>query len=323
MEEGNPSCTCDDHVKLGAGDNEINAEPSTVDETDVLIPSDNLNDIVLDDIDEEGESEENTISQQDSTSEECESEEESNEEIEYDADHGDEENSILDESIVLSESKNIIKLNQSNQNKTNVAKIEDINRMTVPERPKEYIFLLGPDSFIKSVLAATTINKIEEHFRRPMKLLRVMPNTPLDVGEGCCVFSPNELVDVGDINLTRTLLESSGLCLEVPESQINAMASISSSGPAFMYTIIEAMADGGVKMGVPRSQAIKLAAQTMLGAAKMVLQSGKHSAQLKDEVCSAGGTTIAGVHALEKGGIRGTIMDAVEATTKRSLEMGQ
>ncbi|XP_044746961.1 metaxin-2-like isoform X2 [Coccinella septempunctata] len=150
MEEGNPSCTCDDHVKLGAGDNEINAEPSTVDETDVLIPSDNLNDIVLDDIDEEGESEENTISQQDSTSEECESEEESNEEIEYDADHGDEENSILDESIVLSESKNIIKLNQSNQNKTNVAKIEDINRMTVPERPKEYIFLLGPDSFIKS-----------------------------------------------------------------------------------------------------------------------------------------------------------------------------
>lgn len=172
-----------------------------------------------------------------------------------------------------------------------------------------------------SVLAATSLEKIQSCFVMPMKLIRVMPNTPLAVGEGCCVFTPKPNVEMKHINLVRSLLESSGLCLQVPENQINAIAAVSGSGPAFMYTIIEAMADGGVKMGIPRADAVKLAAQTMLGAAKMVLQSGKHSAQLKDEVCSAGGTTIAGIHALERGGVRSAMMDAVEASTKRAIEM--
>lgn len=116
-----------------------------------------------------------------------------------------------------------------------------------------------------SVLAATKIDTIEKCLVKKTKLIRVMPNTPLSVGEGCCVFTPNKNVDVPSVGLITTLLESSGLCLQVPEGHINAMAAISGSGPAFMYSIIESMADGGVKMGIPRNDAIKLAAQTMLG----------------------------------------------------------
>ncbi|KAL3286549.1 hypothetical protein HHI36_001053 [Cryptolaemus montrouzieri] len=172
-----------------------------------------------------------------------------------------------------------------------------------------------------SVLAGTSILKIENLFMKPIKLVRVMPNTAVLVRKGCCSFSANAHVTDEEVLLIKTLLESSGLCLEVPEGQIDAIGALSGSGPAFMYLIIESLADGGVKMGIPRAMAIKLAAQTMLGAATMVLQSGKHSAQLKDEVCSAGGTTITGIHALEKGGVRTAIIDAVEAATKRSIEL--
>jgi pyrroline-5-carboxylate reductase len=123
--------------------------------------------------------------------------------------------------------------------------------------------------------------------------------------------------------LVERLLSAVGVALELPESQLDAVTGLSGSGPAFVYVIIEALSDGGVRMGLPRAVATKLAAQTVLGAAKMVLETGEHPGPLKDAVASPGGTTIAGLHALERGGLRGCLMDAVEAATIRARELGR
>ena len=116
---------------------------------------------------------------------------------------------------------------------------------------------------------------------------------------------------------------SVGMCEMVPESQQDAVCGLSGSGPAFVYTLIEGLADGGVCQGLPRELAIKFAAQTVMGAAKMVLETGKHTGQLKDEVTSPGGTTIRGIQVLDRAGVRGTLMDAVQASTERARELGR
>jgi pyrroline-5-carboxylate reductase len=118
------------------------------------------------------------------------------------------------------------------------------------------------------------------------------------------------------------LLNAVGRAFQVPESQLDAVTALSASGPAFVYAVIEALSDGGVLVGLPRDVATTLAAQTVLGSAKMVLESGLHTGALKDMVASPGGTTIAGVHALEKGGLRAALMDAVQAAAKRARELG-
>jgi pyrroline-5-carboxylate reductase len=125
------------------------------------------------------------------------------------------------------------------------------------------------------------------------------------------------------VQLVEELFNEVGTTVVVDEHQMDAVTGLSGSGPAYVYTIIEALADGGVRMGLPREAALKLAAQTVSGAARMVLQSGEHPAQLKDRVTSPGGTTIAGLHALEKGGLRETLMNAVQAATNRSIELGK
>ncbi|XP_060525544.1 uncharacterized protein LOC132701536 isoform X3 [Cylas formicarius] len=140
---------------------------------------------------------------------------------------------------------------------------------------------------------------------------------------GVCANNSGPKASPSDISLVKKMFEVSGVCQQVPESLINAIGALAGSGPAFVYLILEALADGGVKQGVPRNLAVEFAAQTVLGAAKMSLESGKHTGQLKDEVCSAGGTTIAGIHKLESGGVRGALMDAIEAATKRSQELAQ
>ena len=126
-----------------------------------------------------------------------------------------------------------------------------------------------------------------------------------------------------DSELVKRLLSSVGIAYEVKENLINAITGLSGSGPAYGYTVIDALSDGGVAAGLPREVATKLAAQTMLGSAKMVLQTGKHPSELKDMVCSPGGTTIEGIQELEEGGIRSALINAVRAATERAIELGQ
>lgn len=188
--------------------------------------------------------------------------------------------------------------------------------LTVPVKSKLFVSVLAgiPLQQLQNVLGP-----LEENAR----IIRVMPNTPMLVGEGCTAFCPGAKATPHDIDLVKTVLEVSGVCKQVPESMINAIGALAGSGPAFIYLVIEALADAGVKQGIPRQMAIEMAAQTTLGAAKMVLATGRHTAVLRDEVCSPGGTTITGVHALESGGVRASLINAVEAATKRSQELGE
>ncbi|KAG5879685.1 hypothetical protein JTB14_021486 [Gonioctena quinquepunctata] len=176
-----------------------------------------------------------------------------------------------------------------------------------------------------SILAGTPIEKLENVLSKlhGSRVIRVMPNTPMMVGEGCTVFSPGQRATDTDIEIVKTLLSVTGVCKEVPESLINAVGALAGSGPAYIYLVIEALADGGVEMGIPRAMAIEFAAQTVLGAAKMVKETGRHTGQLKDEVCSPGGTTITGIHALESGGVRAAFMDAIQRSTRKAQEMSE
>ncbi|XP_046996195.1 pyrroline-5-carboxylate reductase-like isoform X3 [Schistocerca americana] len=177
-----------------------------------------------------------------------------------------------------------------------------------------------------SLLAGVPLKVLEEKIHRIVpdaRVIRVMPNTPVLVGAGCSVFSCGTTATKKDAEVVKMMLSTGGICQEISESLIDAAGGLSGCGPAYVYLIIEALSDGAVKMGVPRAMATQFASQTVLGAAKMVLETGKHPGQLKDEVCSPGGTTICGIHALEKGGVRSTLMEAVEAATKRAAELGK
>ncbi|KAJ8967126.1 hypothetical protein NQ314_003078 [Rhamnusium bicolor] len=176
-----------------------------------------------------------------------------------------------------------------------------------------------------SILAGITIKHLEEMLCKfeGSRVVRAMPNTPMLIGEGCTVYTPGTTITQNDLKLVKNILEVTGICQLLPEHMINAVGAVSASGPAFVYVFIEALSDGGVRMGLHRDMATKFAAQTVMGAANMVLQTNKHMGTLKDEVCSAGGTTIAGIHALERGAVRGSIMDAVEAAALRAFELGK
>lgn len=153
------------------------------------------------------------------------------------------------------------------------------------------------------------------------RVVRVMPNTPCLVGEGAIGFCTSEGTTLEDKTLAKELLQTVGVAVEFPERQLDAVTGLSGSGPAFVYMMIEAMADGGVKMGLSRDTALTFAAQTVLGSAKVVLQTGEHPGVLKDKVCSPRGTTINGVHSLEKDGFRAALINAVEVATRRSKEL--
>jgi pyrroline-5-carboxylate reductase len=150
-----------------------------------------------------------------------------------------------------------------------------------------------------------------------------MPNTPCLVGASASAFAPADTATGDDIAQVDLLLNAVGRAFRLPERLLDAVTGLSGSGPAFVYVMIEALSDGGVRMGLPRDVATVLAAQTVLGAAKMVLETAQHTSVLKDMVASPGGTTIAGLHALERGGLRAALMNAVEAATTRSMELGK
>jgi pyrroline-5-carboxylate reductase len=148
-----------------------------------------------------------------------------------------------------------------------------------------------------------------------------MPNTPVAVGQGMILYTATADVSSEQMKAFLTMLSAAGRLCAIDEARIDAASAVSGCGPAFVYLFIEALADGGVECGLPRAQALELAAQTALGAAQMVLATGRHPGDLKDAVCSPGGTTIAGVHALEDGAFRATAMGAVNAAYQRTLEL--
>ena len=150
---------------------------------------------------------------------------------------------------------------------------------------------------------------------------RVMPNTPALIGEGCSLYSLNSLCDKKSEETVEKILNSIGICVKIPETQMNAATGLSGSGPAFVYTIIEAFAEAGVAAGLPYELALKCSAKTVLGGAKMVLETGENPSLLKSRVMSAGGTTAAGNIALENGGVRAGVMSAVMSAVKKADEL--
>jgi len=172
-----------------------------------------------------------------------------------------------------------------------------------------------------SIAAGVTLESIASVVGLGPRLVRVMPNTPCLVRQGASAYCLGPQATTEDGELVARLLSSVGQVFAVPEGQLDAVTGLSGSGPAFVYQVIEALSDGGVRMGLPRDVATQLAAQTVRGAAEMVLVTGEHPAVLKDQVTSPGGTTIAGLQALEAGGLRAALMGAVEAATRRSIEL--
>jgi pyrroline-5-carboxylate reductase len=174
---------------------------------------------------------------------------------------------------------------------------------------------------VVSILAGVRLAKLAAALPSA-RLVRVMPNTPALVREGASAYALGPNATAADGELVGTLLSAIGRAYLVDESLLDAVTGLSGSGPAFVYVAIEALADGGVRVGLPRDVALALAAQTVKGAAEMVLATGDHPAVLKDRVASPGGTTIAGLQELENGGLRAALIAAVEAATQRSIELG-
>ncbi|HJO48896.1 MAG TPA: pyrroline-5-carboxylate reductase [Candidatus Scalindua sp.] len=176
---------------------------------------------------------------------------------------------------------------------------------------------------IISIAAGVPLSFMESSLNEGCRVVRVMPNTPCLVGETAAGYALGKNATQADGKLVGQLLDAVGKSFLLEEKHLDAVTGLSGSGPAFIYVVIEALADGGVKMGLPRDVANTLAAQTAFGAAKMVLESDTDIGQLRDSVASPGGTTIEGLHALEKGGLTNVLIDAVEAATKKSKSLGE
>lgn len=179
------------------------------------------------------------------------------------------------------------------------------------------------DHLLLSIAAGVTLDKLEAALGQNVCAIRVMPNTPALAGASATAYALGTCAKPAHAALAEKLFSSVGLAFQVNESLLDAVTGLSGSGPAYVCLMIEALSDGGVAAGLPRDLATRLAAQTVLGSAKMVLESGLHPGVLKDMVASPGGTTIEGLHELEKGGVRGAFMNAVRAAAEKSRKLGQ
>jgi pyrroline-5-carboxylate reductase len=206
-----------------------------------------------------------------------------------------------------------------------VARESDILFVAVkPNQVRALLAEIAPDAgqaLIVSIAAGVTLAALEAELPAGARVVRVMPNTPALVGASASAFSRGTAATEADAALAQRLLGSVGLALEVREKLLDAVTGLSGSGPAYGFLMIEALADGGVAAGLPRDVAQRLAAQTLLGAAKMVLETGQHPGALKDAVCSPGGTTIEAMHELEKAGVRGALMTAVRAAADKAKKL--
>jgi len=176
---------------------------------------------------------------------------------------------------------------------------------------------------IVSIAAGITLAKLEADLPEGTRVVRVMPNTPALVGASASAYALGSFATDRDAATVQRLLSAVGIALEVKEPLLDAVTGLSGSGPAYAYLMIEALSDGGVAAGLPRDVATRLAAQTLLGSARMVLETGLHPGALKDMVTSPGGTTIDGVHELEKAGLRGALMSAVRVASEKARKLGQ
>lgn len=213
-------------------------------------------------------------------------------------------------------------------NNIEAAKFADILILAVKPHIYTYVIkeikdYIKKDVIIVTIAAGITINFIENLFKFPIKVVRTMPNTPALVREGMTAICSNNMVLNEELNYIINIFESFGKTELIEEKLMDAVTAVSGSSPAYVYMFIEALGDGAVRDGIPREKAYKMAAQAVLGAAKMVLETGIHPGKLKDNVCSPGGTTIEAVYTLEKHNFRGTVIEAMKACTEKSIEMSK
>lgn len=213
---------------------------------------------------------------------------------------------------------------------TNTKVVEAASVLILATKPDQTVSVLAEirDAFTRrhlliSIAAGVPTARLEAALPGNSRVIRVMPNTPALLGESASGFALGKSATRADGELAQRLFSAVGVAFPLKESLLDAVTGLSGSGPAYVYQFIEALSDGGVASGLPRDVATKLAAQTVLGAAKMVLETGQHPGALKDMVTSPGGTTIEGLHELEKGKLRGTVMSAVRAATEKSRKLGQ
>ena len=190
-----------------------------------------------------------------------------------------------------------------------------------PDVISEIADCVRPETVIVTIAPGKTLAWLREQFGRDLKIVRTMPNTPAMVKEGMTGVCPNAQVTEEDLARVMAILESFGKAEVVPEHLLDVVTSVSGSSPAYVFVLIEAMADGAVADGMPRAQAYKFAAQAVLGSARMVLETGRHPGELKDMVCSPGGTTMEAVRVLEEKGFRSAVIEAEKACVKKSRGM--
>jgi pyrroline-5-carboxylate reductase len=181
----------------------------------------------------------------------------------------------------------------------------------------------GDAKLVISIVAGLTVAAMAEALGKGTRIIRTVPNTPVFVAEGMVALAADGPASKDDYAMAEAIFQPVARIVSIEEKFMDAAIGVAGSGPAYGFLMIEALSDGGVKMGLPRPVALEMAAQTLLGAAKMCLESGRHPGQLKDMVTSPGGTTIAALHQMEAGGVRTALMDAVEAATRRSRELGK
>ncbi len=188
--------------------------------------------------------------------------------------------------------------------------------------PLKEILSQRDDFILVTMAAGVAISEIQRLAGGSYPVIRIMPNTPVSIGKGMILSCASPEVKEEDLKEFYRFMEGCGVLDEIPENLIDAGCALSGCGPAYVDLFIEAMADAGVECGLPREKALSYACQTVIGSASLIEESGKSPAELKDAVCSPGGSTIEGVHALERGGFRGTVMDGVKAAYDKTVNMG-